>query len=236
MVAAAQVIDGGLKRVSEMMDGSRKGLRLLAQSVRGAKKDPTGNAHKGLQNHFMEELFNNGLTKNLDINNAEVLSAQKIKDFWGANKLHAIRAGLFTKQEASRLDRIILAAERSQRQGSVSQVTNNKISSGLAGDSFFADFAVRILGANIGSKFASGSGGSFVAAAAGSRLARKMLEFLPKDKVLHVLEDAVRDPDKMRLLLRMDITKGVSKKDAQLLNAWLISLGIEHTEELSNGK
>ncbi len=94
-------------------------------------------------------------------------------------------------------------------------------------DAFF-DFAVRVLGANIGGASVVGqsAGAPIVAAGAGSKLARKLFEKVPVTKIMDVLTEAAKNPQFMAVLLRKGKTAAQRKVIRRQINAFLLQTGL----------
>jgi hypothetical protein len=88
---------------------------------------------------------------------------------------------------------------------------------------------LRILGSQIGTAAAPSGPGSLIAASAGSKAVRQIFDALPNATVRVILENAVKDPDAMALLLakgrtekeKRDIANGV----INLLGSYGVSVG-----------
>lgn len=200
--------------------------RMLSQAVRVTKKDP--DAFEGLQDAYTKELFKVGQTARDDAFSNKLLSGRSMRTFFEQTKDDAIKSGLYTKEEISRLNTIINTAERLEK-ATLTRPESAEIISSEA--TLLEDFIVRVIGANIGAKFASGSGAPFVAAYAGSRMMRTIVEKLPFDRVTRLLGEAVKDPDLMKDLLTRPTTFTQQAAAVKRLNAWIATLGPYEEED-----
>ena len=94
------------------------------------------------------------------------------------------------------------------------------------------DLLLRIAGSNIGAAGAVGqvSGSPLVAAQAGSRAAKTLLNQMPRAKVQQILIEAMKNPNLMKILL----TKPTNINRRLLtnqINAYLIAAGIPELKE-----
>lgn len=92
------------------------------------------------------------------------------------------------------------------------------------------DLVLRVVGARMGAGLAEG-GSTLLAASAGSRMMRDMLDRMPNESVRQLLERAAQDPSFMVQLLR----KGRSEQDkirfARTLDGYLINTGLTAGEQ-----
>lgn len=92
------------------------------------------------------------------------------------------------------------------------------------------DLVLRVVGARMGAGLAEG-GSTLLAASAGSRMVRDMLDRMPNESVRQLLERAAQDPSFMVQLLR----KGRSEQDkirfAKTLDGYLINTGLTAGEQ-----
>ena len=207
------------KRLNAILINPKR-TRMLAQAVRVAKKDPA--AIEGLQDAYNTELFRRGQTSRDDAFSNKILSGRSMRTFLNETKDDVVASGLYTKEDISRLNTIINTAERLEKQVLARPESAEIIASDA---SMIEDFILRVVGANIGAKFASGSGAPFVAAQAGSRFTRTIVEKLPFDKVTQILGEAVRNPEMMKDLLTRPTSFQAKREGLKRLNAWIATLG-----------
>ena len=135
--------------------------------------------------------------------------------------------GMLTLQELSNFKKLLVPMAR------IETAIKNRIpvEDVIQGADAVTELGLRIIGANIGSKASAGAGGGvpLIAAAAGSKAVRQIFDALPNATVRVILENAVRDPDAMALLLakgrtekeQRDIANGV----INLLGSFGVSVG-----------
>ena len=92
----------------------------------------------------------------------------------------------------------------------------------IQGADAVTDLALRVVGARIGTAAAPGGPGSLIAASAGSKAVRQIFDQLPSATVRQILENAVKDPQAMALLLEKGRTP---KQQADIANRLLNYLG-----------
>ncbi len=95
------------------------------------------------------------------------------------------------------------------------------------------DLIIRVQGAKLGSQLAtgSGSGTSLVAAGAGSRFLRGVLEKIPASRSREVLIRAAEDPKFAAALLQRPTSEHAKRKLGQQLNVFLLQAGIIAEDE-----
>lgn len=135
------------------------------------------------------------------------------------------RNRVMSAEELDRLDTLIAEGERVERalQG------GEHIDSLLESENAMVDLAMRISGAKVGTAISGTSGGQghgLLAAAAGIRFVRRVLDKIPAGKVQEVLIEAAKDPAFMEVLLRKGKTPRDKINIGQKLNAYLLNLGL----------
>lgn len=95
------------------------------------------------------------------------------------------------------------------------------------------DLAIRLAGARLGARLAEGSasGASLVAAGAGSRFLRNILERVPFTRTSEVLAEAARNPKFAATLLEKAKTPQRKRELAEQMNVFLINAGIIAAED-----
>jgi len=206
---------------------SQQRRKLLSQAVSKTKRTDRF-AYQGLQDGYVDELFSYGATGAVDELGNKQLSGLRLKEYLDATRQDIKAAGLFGDRELKRLDHIVENAMRLERTG-----TNEQKAAQLLEENtdFLSDFIIRVMGANIGGKFAGGSTGSpLVAAHAGSRVARMMAEAMPQESVVDLLANAIRDEKIYKELMGVVTTPALDTKRIQRLHSWLGALGIQLSE------
>jgi len=88
------------------------------------------------------------------------------------------------------------------------------------------DLALRVIGARIGTAASPGGPGSLIAASAGSKAVRQIFDNLPNATVRQILENAVKDPAAMAILLDKGRTQKQQTDIANRLLNYLGSMGV----------
>ncbi len=96
----------------------------------------------------------------------------------------------------------------------------------IQGADAVTDLALRVVGARIGTAAAPGGPGSLIAASAGSKAVRQIFDQLPSATVRQILENAVKDPQAMALLLEKGRTQKQQIDIANRLLNYLGSMGV----------
>jgi hypothetical protein len=130
--------------------------------------------------------------------------------------------GLMTLQEASNLKKLITPMARIE----TAMRNNIPYEDVIKGADAVTDLALRVTGAQIGTAAAPGGPGSLIAASAGSKAVRQIFDALPNATVRVILENAVKDPDAMALLLAKGRTEKEQRDIANGVINYLGSLGV----------
>lgn len=96
----------------------------------------------------------------------------------------------------------------------------------IQGADAVTDLALRVVGARIGTAAAPGGPGSLIAASAGSKAVRQIFDNLPNATVRQILENAVKDPEAMAILLEKGRTQKQQIDIANRLLNYLGSMGV----------
>jgi hypothetical protein len=96
----------------------------------------------------------------------------------------------------------------------------------IQGADAVTDLALRVVGARIGTAAAPGGPGSLIAASAGSKAVRQIFDQLPSATVRQILENAVKDPEAMAILLEKGRTQKQQIDIANRLLNYLGSMGV----------
>ena len=127
-------------------------------------------------------------------------------------------SGLMSLTEVKDLRRLINPMVRIE-----TAVKNNiPLDDVIQGADAVTDLALRVLGSQIGTAAAPGGPGSLIAASAGSKAVRQIFDNLPNATVRQILENAVKDPEAMAILLDKGRTP---KQQADIANRLLNYLG-----------
>jgi len=113
--------------------------------------------------------------------------------------------GMLTLQELSNFKKLLVPMARIE----TAMKNNIPMEDVIQGADAVTDLGLRIIGAQIGTAAAPGGPGSLIAASAGSKAVRQIFDALPNANVRMILENAVKDPEAMALLL----AKGRTEKE-----------------------
>jgi len=96
----------------------------------------------------------------------------------------------------------------------------------IQGADAVTDLALRVIGARVGTAASPGGPGSLIAASAGSKAVRQIFDNLPNATVRQILENAVKDPEAMAILLEKGRTQKQQIDIANRLLNYLGSMGV----------
>jgi hypothetical protein len=130
--------------------------------------------------------------------------------------------GLMTLQEMSNLKKLVTPMVRIE----TAMKNNIPYEDVIQGADAVTDLALRVTGAQIGTAAAPGGPGSLIAASAGSKAVRQIFDALPNATVRTILENAVKDPQAMALLLQKGRTEKEQMDIANKLINYVGSLGV----------
>jgi hypothetical protein len=132
--------------------------------------------------------------------------------------------GLMTLQEASNLKKLITPMAR------IETAIKNSIpyEDVIQGADAVTELGLKVMGSNIGTTASASMGGnnSIIAAAAGSKAVRQIFDALPNATVRAILENAVKDPQAMALLLQKGRTEKEQMNIANKVINYLGTLGV----------
>jgi hypothetical protein len=108
----------------------------------------------------------------------------------------------------------------------------------IQGADAVTELALRVVGARIGTAASPGGPGSLIAASAGSKAVRQIFDKLPNATIRQVLENAVKDPEVMALLLEKARTpkqeRDIANKVLDFLGTQGIAIGAKATTPALN--
>ena len=131
-------------------------------------------------------------------------------------------SGLMTLTEVKDLRRLINPMVKIE-----TAVKNNiPLDDVIQGADAVTDLALRVIGARIGTAASPGGPGSLIAASAGSKAVRQIFDNLPNATVRQILENAVKDPEAMAILLEKGRTQKQQTDIANRLLNYLGSMGV----------
>ena len=131
-------------------------------------------------------------------------------------------SGLMTLTEVKDMKRLINPMVRIE-----TAIRNNApLEDVIQGADAVTDLALRIVGSQIGTAAAPPGPGSLIAASAGSKAVRQIFDNLPNATVRQILENAVKDPQAMALLLQKGRTEKEKINIANRLLDYLGTMGV----------
>lgn len=218
-------IDNIINRVINTSNNPTADITSLAAITRNKGR-------QGLQYSIMQNLLENS---SLSKNNETIISGIKLNSI--LNKITEtgeslgdvlVRTNLISKQQKNSLDALIEKSNVFENALNNTEMIDNLIGK----ESPIYDLLLRIAGSNIGAAGAVGqvSGSPLVAAQAGSRAAKTLLNQMPRAKVQQILIEAMKNPNLMKILL----TKPTNINRRLLtnqINAYLIAAGIPELKE-----
>lgn len=209
------------KEITRVMR-SRKPVETMRQLVRQVRKDPTGEAHKGLKGQFLRDMFGRSQLQSFETQGRVRASGEDLARFLEENKALVNQTGLFTPDETQRLRKIVDTAKKVDRAAARGRSLDELLDES---PDTLVDLVARITGANIGARGAAGSTGApIVAAGAGSRFVRNITNRIPMERTRDVLAQAMLDRDLMRELLRKVDSPQAQEEVQRRLNAFLVNL------------
>lgn len=138
--------------------------------------------------------------------------------------------GLMSVQEGNNLKRLLIPMQRIEKSMASKRMVAEEGESGI--DAATA-LALRITGAAAGkaiAHMAPGQAGSssLIAASAGSKYMRDMVQRMPRVYVKQIIQDATRDPELMALLLTQPKTQVERFRVARSLHSYLAAAGLNY--------
>ena len=187
---------------------------------------------QGLQYSIMQNLLE---SSSISKNNQTIISGIKLNSI--LNKITEtgeslgdvlVKTNAISKQQKNNLDALIEKSNVFENALNNTEMIDNLIGK----ESPIYDLLLRISGSNIGAAGAVGqvSGSPLVAAQAGSRATKTLLNQMPRAKVQQILIEAMKNPNLMKILL----TKPTNINRRLLtnqINGYLIAAGIPGLEE-----
>jgi hypothetical protein len=139
---------------------------------------------------FSIQAFNDALLKPLGTGQPSIVNIMRSQN-------------LITQQEVNNLKRLMMPMMRVEK----AMGNKNELNKVLDGAGAIDELAMRIVGANLGTKVSGGGPGSLIAASAGSKYVREIFDKMPNFMVRSVMEKALQDPQMMAALLRRGVNK-----------------------------
>ena len=130
--------------------------------------------------------------------------------------------GMLSLQELSNFKKLLVPMARIE-----TAIRNNiPVEDVVQGADAVTELGLRIIGSQIGTAAAPSGPGALIAASAGSKAVRQIFDALPNATVRVILENAVKDPDAMALLLAKGRTEKEQRDIANGVINYLGSLGV----------
>jgi hypothetical protein len=217
-------VEGAMERIAK----SPRPDRTMREIVKQARRDPTGDAVKGLKTGLGDLLLSRSSTNKETVKGEFILSGTKLKRLLVDGPVSKMVKTLFSPEEQKRLLEIADVAEKVHK-----AVIATPKSEGIIADNpslLFATLA-RIAGAQVGRKVATATGGGTVQTPGiMSGLFRNALTAATQDPARRLLIDAIGNEDLFAALLATG-QKTTRKEIRKQLNAWLLSIGAEQIED-----
>lgn len=134
--------------------------------------------------------------------------------------------GVIDRRGAELLDRLIDNGQRLQRAAE----QGKKFDDVMGGTDAIFDLASRLVGSNVASVASFSHTSPLIAGAAGSKAARNLFDKVPTTKIGDVITDALRDPQKMAMLLQKYTPSAGRGPGVAPLRAYLIQSGLAAPE------
>ena len=188
----------------------------MQRLVNAARKDKSGQASDGLKSSVSEYLINRITTGRLDSQGRPVLNGLELQRLLKDTNVSKTLSLIFNPQELSELNNVAKQMSSLQLQSQINPLT--RITDDRAG--FIIEKISQIIGAKVGAKLSSTSGGSIQSASIGSTVARKWLNNLTSRTAKQLLIDAVRDPELMVTLLQH---RAANEANERVIRNYMIS-------------
>ena len=216
-------VETGMERVAS----SQSPGKTMAELVRQALRDESGEAIKGLKTGFGDLLVNRASTRTPTEADDFVISGRTMNNLLDKGPLYEMAKSLFTPDEINRLGIIADTAERLEL-----AVVAKPHKGGVVIDApnYLFSLLARITGAQLGRKVASATGGGTVQTPGFfSKFTQDLLLKRVQDPARRILFDAMQDEALFKALLtgQTVITRAEEAAVKQQLNAWLLEVSRE---------
>jgi hypothetical protein len=204
----------------------------MAEIIRQAGRDNTGEALQGLKTAFGDYLLQQASTRTATTTGDFIVSGASLKRLLGQDKISRMAQELFSPDELKRLDEIVSIAGKLEK-----AVAAKARPEGVIADrpAVIMQALAGIVGAQLGRQTAKATGGGTVQTPGiFANLFRNALAKRVQDPARRLIFDAIQDKDLFAALLRGN-TKADQKFVKQQLNAWLVSIGAEQLEDSEFG-
>jgi hypothetical protein len=201
-----------VKSINGLVDLAKKGGPDALDGLKSSLYDYAYTRANGYSGKFSPDAYATALFEPLGRNQPSLVNIMRSN-------------GLMTLQEMSNLKKLITPMARIE-----TAIKNNiPYEDVIQGADAVTELGLRVAGAEIGaagSKSFGGGGNSLIAAQAGSKAVRQIFDALPNATVRTILENAVKDPDAMALLLAKGRTEKEQTDIANKLINYMGSLGV----------
>ena len=211
-------VDNATPQISRALFGTRAD-RDMRQLARFAKKHGAG---EGLKTAIYDSVIGRSVTSgNLDF--------AKLEQNFNSVSETLIKSGSMPAGEIRRFAKLVKRAAETQARVAQSFSAEELLDPPDA----LTDLVIRIAGARIGARAAENgaAGSSLVAASAGSRFLRGLLEKVPLSRAQDVLIEAARNPEFAAKLLEKPTTVRQARQLEQQINVFLLQAGIIAEDE-----
>lgn len=219
----ALYMDGPPSRGIQRVLDSRNPGKAMEDLVRSVKRDPTGDALRGLKEEFVEQLIARSQLKGFSKGDDLAFSGKAIEEFMFKHGRAASK--LYSPEELARIQIIADNARKVE----LSIAGRRRLDAVLPEPSGFTRTLFRtiytISAARLGAWFGKGSpGGSLQIAGKSVGEAKRLLDITPAMKVEALIGRAVLDQDLMRLILTKYSSMEQEAKLLTRLSAWTADL------------
>jgi hypothetical protein len=198
-----------VKSINGLVDLAKKGGPDALDGLKSSLYDYAYTRANGYSGRFSPDAYATALFEPLGRNQPSLVNIMRSN-------------GLMTLQEVSNLKKLITPMARIE----TAMKNNIPYEDVIQGADAVTDLALRVAGAQIGTAAAPGGPGSLIAASAGSKAVRQIFDALPNATVRTILENAVKDPQAMALLLQKGRTEKEQMDIANKLINYVGSLGV----------
>ena len=197
-----------VKSINSIVDLAKKSGPEAVDGLKASLYDYAYAKAKGFSGAFSPDAYESALFNPLGRNQPSLVNIMRSN-------------GLLTLPEVSNLKKLLTPMVRIE-----TAIKNNiPLEDVIQGADAVTELGLRVVGSKIGTTIsgAAGSGGdSLIAAAAGSKAVRQIFDSLPNATVRQILENAVKDPEAMAILLQKGRTQ---KEQSEIGNKLLKYLG-----------
>jgi hypothetical protein len=201
-----------VKSINGLVDLAKKGGTDALDGLKASLYDYAYTKANGYNGKFSPDAYATALFEPLGRNQPSLVNIMRSN-------------GLMTLQEASNLKKLLAPMSRIE-----TAIKNNiPYEDVIQGADAVTELGLRVAGAEIGaagSKSFGGGGNSLIAAQAGSKAVRQIFDALPNATVRTILENAVKDPQAMALLLQKGRTEKEQLDIANRVINYMGSLGV----------